>query len=488
LNRPFDAARYAGLLEGLEVSEMSLSAVLANNSVFRFDADYFGKSVLVAMDRLIALGAVRLASVASITDGIHESLPFIEDGPVKVLSAKHPKDNYIHAVGFETISQTYHDKNPRTALRNGDVLLSTVGTIGNAAVVTEDILPANSDRHIGIIRPTSTDVSPYYTSTFLTTKYGRMQSLREATGNVQLNLFISKIGQLLLPRFSARFESRVASQVVSSYNVRKQAAVHMAKASQSLLNELGLENWQPLQPLSYVRKSREAFVAARLDAEHFKPMYFQIEQQVRETNSFAFLGDLLAVNLRGTQPEYAEFGLPVINSRHVASGEVCIDDDTRLGVESKNALTIRHGDVLINGTGVGTIGRAAPYLRSHHALPDNHVTILRPKPASIDSVYLSVLLNSLVGQQQVSKWLHGSSGQIELYPSDIAQFIVWIAPDAIQQSIRKTVEAGLDARAHALELLDAAKRAVEIAIEDSEAAALAYLADANARAFPSAPA
>ena len=39
------------------------------------------------------------------------------------------------------------------------------------------------------------------------------------------------------------------------------------------------------------------------------------------------------------------------------------------------------------------------------ALPDNHVTVLRPKSGSIDPVYLSVYLNSLAGQYQVNNWL-----------------------------------------------------------------------------------
>lgn len=109
------------------------------------------------------------------------------------------------------------------------------------------------------------------------------------------------------------------------------------------------------------------------------------------------------------------------------------------------------------------------------AIPDNHVTILRPKASTVDPVYLSVFINSLAGQMQVEQCLHGSSGQIELYPTDIADFTVWLAPTAIQQEIRQAVENSFTAKQRATELLEAAKRAVEIAIEDSETAALAYL-------------
>jgi type I restriction enzyme, S subunit len=128
----------------------------------------------------------------------------------------------------------------------------------------------------------------------------------------------------------------------------------------------------------------------------------------------------------------------------------------------------------MNGTGVGTIGRVAPYLHTSPAIPDNHVTILRPKPG-LDAVYLSVFLNSMAGRWQVEERLRGSSGQIELYPTDIAQFTVWIAPAPVQKEIRRAVEKSFEQKQRATQLLDAAKRAVEIAIEESEATALKYL-------------
>jgi hypothetical protein len=52
-----------------------------------------------------------------------------------------------------------------------------------------------------------------------------------------------------------------------------------------------------------------------------------------------------------------------------------------------------------------------------------------------------------------------------------------IAP-AVQKQVQHAVRQSAQARQHATRLLDAAKRAVEIAIEDSEAAALRVLRDA----------
>lgn len=280
-----------------------------------------------------------------------------------------------------------------------------------------------------------------------------------------------------LPIFigTSKLKERCLAIVQESYAARAKAIQLLQDAEKALLRALSLETWQPPNPLSYTRSSTDAFSAGRFDAEHFKPKFAELISHIENTGNAARLGALLAVNDRGNQPEYAEIGLPVVNSKHIASNDVRLDADNRVGLASAAKILIEPGDVLMNGTGVGTIGRSAPYLHAGKVIPDNHVTILRPKKAAVDPVYLSIFINSLAGQLQVEQRLHGSSGQIELYPTDIADFTVWLAPEAIQSEIRQAVESSFAAKQRATELLEAAKRAVEIAIEDSEAAALAYL-------------
>jgi type I restriction enzyme M protein len=128
---------------------------------------------------------------------------------------------------------------------------------------------------------------------------------------------------------------------------------------------------------------------------------------------------------------------------------------------------------VINGTGVGTIGRCAPYLYRQKALPDNHVTILRTD--LLDSVYLSIYLNSIIGKLQVEKHFKGSSGQIELYPNEISQFLVWNAPKSVQKKIRNKVEESHQKREQSKQLLEIAKIGVEKAIETDEATATDWI-------------
>jgi len=271
------------------------------------------------------------------------------------------------------------------------------------------------------------------------------------------------------------FQIEIEKLVKKSHALLKESKTIQQQAEQTLLQALGLENWQPTQALSNTRKASDVFATQRMDAEYYQAKFDELEAKIAETHTLGVLSDFLTVNQRGTQPSYAESGLPVINSKHVREGEVLLSSDNRFAFlsDKDNALTIKKSDILINGTGVGTIGRSAPYLHEREAIPDNHVTVLRTE--AFNPIFLSVYLNSIAGKYQVEKYFKGSSGQIELYPTDIGNFYVPIVESSIQIQIADFIRKRFTLKAKSEQLLEAAKRAVEIAIEDSEEAAMHYL-------------
>ncbi len=371
---------------------------------------------------------------------------------------------YMPKSDFERLS--------RYALKAGDVLVSVVGTLGNSALVEPHHVPAIFSCKSTALRTIGIDAR--YLIAYLNCKYGRDLLIRKERGAVQkgLNLDDLKSLQVFIP--SPKLQDAIAKVHQSAGLEKRASKSSLSKAESKLMKVIGLESWQAPEPLSYIRQSSDAFASGRLDAQHFQPRFRALTDFIAATGQDARLADWLNENQRGKQPDYVEDGLPVVNSKHVLRGEVRLDGNNRNASFADGDLLIHHGDVLMNGTGVGTIGRAAPYLHANPAIPDNHVTILRPKQG-LDAVYLSVFLNSMAGQWQVEERLRGSSGQIELYPTDIAQFTVWIAPPSVQKEIRWSVEKSYEQKQRATQLLDAAKRAVEIAIEDSEVAALKYL-------------
>jgi len=247
------------------------------------------------------------------------------------------------------------------------------------------------------------------------------------------------------------------------------------QAETLLLDTLGLLDFSPSPAAVNIKSFKDSFAATgRLDAEYYQPKFDELEAKIAETHALVPSSSVLTLNQRGTQPDYTEEGLPVINSKHVREGEVVLSDNRFANLPDKEkALFIQKGDVLINGTGVGTIGRSAPYLHEQNAIPDNHVTILRTD--KLNPIFLSVYLNSIAGKYQVDKYFKGSSGQIELYPKDIDCFYVPLVAETIQTKIAALVQSSFTLKAESERLLDVAKRAVEIAIEQDENAGMAYI-------------
>src|ERR1051325_6299647 len=154
----------------------------------RWDAEYFSPENLRLVALLLRHKPQTIESFADVTDGIHGSPEWVEEG-ITYLSAKCVREHFVNINVAGQISSAQDSANPRTRARMGDVVITSVGTIGNAAVIEDWMLPANMDRHLGIIRVRDPKgVDPYFLATFLNSKFGRFQSVRESTGNVQLNL------------------------------------------------------------------------------------------------------------------------------------------------------------------------------------------------------------------------------------------------------------------------------------------------------------
>jgi type I restriction enzyme M protein len=464
-------------LEGLEAAEVRLSYTQKNNDIFRIDSIYFQKQYLKEEKILRVKGSRRLresgAEVRSFgAYSLNNEVHYLDAG-IPFIRGVNMKGGRVNFSNMLYISQDAHALLWKSEIKEGMVLLSMSGTIGEVAIATDSWpYPINSNQDIAKIDVRKA-INPFILYAFLLSRFGQNYLKREARGSVQQHVFLSQIEQLEIPKLGTEFERKIQETIALSERHQLQSGELLHRAETTLLCAISLDNWQPLEALTYIRNSRDAFAAGRLDAEHFHPRFAALLDQINRIGG-VLLGDWLIKIQRGKQPDYVDEGLPVVNSKHVLRGVVQLDANNRCAVAGDDDLLIQFGDVLVNGTGVGTIGRSATYLHHDKAVPDNHVTILRPKKG-LDAVYLSVFMNSIVGQAQVEQRLRGSSGQVELYPNDIAQFRVSLPPVDVQKNIRQFVEQSYAQKQRATQLLAAAKRAVEIAIEDSEAAALAYL-------------
>ena len=406
---------------------------------------------------------------------------YVEKG-VPFLRIQNLKNSTIYEPNLAYITEVLHRLEGKTELLRGDIVLSKTAYPA-AALVTLDICNTSQDTIATTL--SSYGVNNYLPEAivaYLNCSYGNQLLWRQFQGNVQLHLGLEDGRKVPVPRLSMKIQRGIKKIFNNAMQIKVDSELSYAKAEEVLLSALQLANIPHDPQTINIKSLKDSFgVTGRLDAEYYQPKFEELYEALAKNNQVFKLSDCLSFNQRGTQPDYAEEGLPVVNSKHVQRGYVNMGDNRFSTLPSNiNAAVIKQGDVLMNGTGVGTIGRAAPYLYAAAALPDNHVTVLRTDVMS--PICLALYLNSIAGQYQVDQHFKGSSGQIELYPPDITNFWCPEIDKSVQKKIDKLAQQSFTLKAKSEHLLDVAKRAVEIAIEKNEAAGLAYLKRESASA------
>jgi type I restriction enzyme, S subunit len=145
------------------------------------------------------------------------------------------------------------------------------------------------------------------------------------------------------------------------------------------------------------------------------------------------VGDLTEYLNRGLSPTYSEDGPSiVINQKCIRDQRVAMRLARRQSKVIPTAKQVRFGDVLINSTGVGTLGRVAQvYKDIDNCTVDSHVTIARAKE-EIDIDFFGCTL--LSRQEEIERLGIGATGQTELSRSAIAGLEVAVPRLKIQRA------------------------------------------------------
>lgn len=453
------------MLEGLEISVVKFSEIRSKNFDFRIDSEYFKKEYIL-IENLIKKNNCKDLSELSfkISDGTHFTPNYIENG-VKFLSALNVSDNYFDLeAGFKYISQEEHKSlYSRCNPESGDVLLRKVGVgLRKACVVPQNVEEFSIFVSVALIK--CKEINPYYLSTYINTSLGQEQLFRFNKGISQPDLHLEDISRLKVPIFPDTFQSKIESIVKSAHAKLEESKSLYSQAEDLLLGELGLKDWRPKNTLHTTKKFSDFAQSGRLDAEYYQPKYDDLFERLQKVDCKT-IKEIQIINYRGFQPEYVENGkIDVINSKHILEDGLDYENFEKTDeVSFNNAVRaqVKYGDILTYTTGAN-IGRTQVYLSEKKAMASNHVNMLRVK--DVNPIYLALVLNSKIGRMQTEKSSTGSA-QVELYPDDLASFIIPILPEAIQTKIASLIQQSFECKAQSKQLLEDAKRMVEAEIE-----------------------
>ena len=184
------------------------------------------------------------------------------------------------------------------------------------------------------------------------------------------------------------------------------------------LQSLSTENYQKLAATA------DLFPSELVETEHEKIPRGWEYQKLEEVTSFLS---------RGLTPKYAEEGVMVINQRCIRNHTIDFTQARFHNEELRSVGTkeVQVDDVLINSTGVGTLGRLAIVKRLvAKTTTDTHVTIVRADRTKICPEYLGYYL--LNKESLIEELGEGSTGQTELKRVVLNEMLVGIPSMELQ--------------------------------------------------------
>jgi type I restriction enzyme S subunit len=303
----------------------------------------------------------------------------------------------------------------RYGLKYGDIVMCEGGEPGRCAIWKEQCSSMMIQKALHRIRPHDC-LRPEFLYYFFLYKgrTGHMASL--FTGSTIKHLPREKLALVEVPVPPHSTQDQIAS-VLSAYD------------------DLIENNRRRIQLLEQAARLlyKEWFVHFRFPGHEHTRIIDGVPEGWEKTT----IGESASFISRGITPKYDDDapGI-VINQKCIRNRMVNLDFARRQSKQVPPGKLVQFGDVLINSTGAGTLGRVAQLLfEIDECTVDSHVTIVRPKEG-VPVYYFGLHLTGL--ESYVATLGRGATNQTELSKDDIAALEIVIpssSPAQIFESI-----------------------------------------------------
>ena len=395
---------------------------------------------------------VTIAEISSdILYGVSESAKI--EGSYKLLRIT---DIQNSGVNWNSVPYTEYDANKikQFLLQDGDLLFARTGATVGKSYLVENV-PANAIYASYLIRiRTVKDVLPEYLKLFFESDFYWTQITLGSVGIGQPNVNGTSLGQLILPIPPRSEQIRILSatsrilETIYGISASSTYLIDLISIAKSKILDLAMQG--KLVP----QDPKDEPAADMLRRINPKAMIITDNPQCRNLSPgwvLCQLRDLCSFLSRGKSPKYSEIPnqYPVFAQKcNLKDGDISLSqvrflDETTIS-KWPDKYRLRDGDVLVNSTGTGTVGRTrifkSEYLGNYpFIVPDSHVSVVRSFD-DIDSTYVLYCLHCQDGQQYFAENLAGSTNQKELYIDVIGDMNIMLPPINEQKRIVAKIE------------------------------------------------
>jgi type I restriction enzyme S subunit len=313
---------------------------------------------------------------------------------VPVYSATHIKEGRLAAENARKVSEELFKKWMPTRLRKNDVLLTSEAPLGEVALVMDD-RPACLGQRLFGLRGRDGILDSRYLYYLLQYQPVRSQILGRASGTT-----VSGIRQAELVRVRLDLPSPAEQRAVAELLGTLDEKIESNRRIRATARQLGL---------------------AMVDAA------------ISRAPSRAQVDELAASVARGVSPSYTPDGDLVLNQRCIRDGFVEVTFARRMvSRDVAPEKLAREGDVLVNSTGVGTLGRVGRWA-GPPTFVDSHITIVRPDIKLFPPTVLSYCI--IRAEADIETLGDGTTGQTELSRERLRRFEIDVPETSLAADI-----------------------------------------------------
>jgi type I restriction enzyme S subunit len=352
---------------------------------------------------------VALRDIAAIVDGPFGSSlklsDYVPEG-IPVLQGNNITGNKFNFKGIRFISEKKAVELSRSKVKEGDILLVKIGSIGYAAIIDNlqgypyAIIPAN----LAKVTIDKAKVDPKYLVYFLTSEQSKKKLISLASKTAQPALSLSKFKEFKIPVPSLTEQIHIAQVLDQADRLRhqdRQLMDHYEQLVQSIFRDLfgdpmrNDKGW----PMSTIGESIE----------------------------------FLTSGSRGWAKYYSESGSKFLRIQNLVKGQLRLNDIAYVNAPSTaeaKRTKVQTGDVLLSIT--ADLGRVAFIPEGFdEAYISQHLALIRLKE-EFNPSYISQLLISEFGQRQIKRADKGGV-KAGLNFNDIKSLKIYTPPLALQQ-------------------------------------------------------
>lgn len=465
-------------MDGLECSEINISELEFSG---RIDAEYYQKHYLTYEEEVRKRNSKKMCDLCKFLIGpfgsAYNTSNYVEESHYRYVRGQDVKPFYLQSNSPRFMDENDYLRLQKYALEENDILISVVGTLGNACIIQKQELPAIFSCKSTAIR--TLEIDPYYLLAYLNSKYGKQLLLRKERGAIQKGLNLDDLKLLDVPILSSLFQNTIRRVIVESLKVISNAVSSYEEAESILENELGFDvNALPERSITEKSFLKSFKSSGRLDAEYYHPKYDGLYAALNKLTT-KFLGSIVDIK-KSIEPgsnAYTEKGIPFVRVSDVSKFEL---SQTELYLPSDivsdtETLFPKRDTILFSKD--GSVGIAYKVEKNMSIITSGALLHLMVKDTCILLPdYLTLVLNSPIVQLQAERDSNGAIIQ-HWKPSEIEKVVIPVLDIEIQKRIAAKVQESFDCRRKSKELLENAKKSVEMAIEQGEEVALSWLQD-----------